>query len=225
MNKRIKNKRYSGYYTTAKQRRKNKALCERYPFLIPRNVWNDKILWEYDKKCKKYSYTLAEEFPAGWWKAFGLLLCEDLRSELIRCNYLNDLRILEIKEKYGGLRFYTGPVPIDCNVDDIIENYSVLSENICIKCGKPDVCMLNYYGWISPYCEDCYTSIEKKRKEHYGNEYDIKPYASFITQGNDEKMADERVYIRYSVTGNQHVEVDISDIAEKIRNNYKGDQH
>lgn len=135
---------------TAKSRRYNKWLCKRYPFLIPRNVFSDEICWD-----KKYSWTLADEIPKGWWKAFGLQLCEELREDLIRYNYLDKLRLLQIKEKYGALRIYTNGIPVGSKVFEIIEHYSVLSENICIMCGKLDTPMINT-GWISPECFDCF---------------------------------------------------------------------
>lgn len=151
MNYRQKKKlRKQAVNNTAKRRRYNKWLCKRYPFLIPRNVFSDEICWD-----KKYSWTLSEEFPKGWWKAFGLQFCEELREDLIKCNYLNKLRFDQIKEKYGQLRVYTNGIPIGSQVYEIIEHYSVLSENICIICGKPNTPMIDT-GWISPECYECF---------------------------------------------------------------------
>ena len=79
-----KRKQLQKGYSTRAQRKKNKALCKRYPFLIPRQVWTDKIIW----LNKPYDWTLKDEFPYGWWKSFGLQLCEELRNELIKYNYL-----------------------------------------------------------------------------------------------------------------------------------------
>ena len=85
MNKRIKKKKRR-FHATSKERKYNKELCKRYPFLIPRNVWSDKVSWMRDKgyiarhghreydRTKKYDYTLAEGFSDGWWKAFGMEL-------------------------------------------------------------------------------------------------------------------------------------------------------
>ena len=102
MNKRIKKKIKHWSYTTAKTRKRNKALCERYPFLIPRYYFVNEVCW----MRKKYDNTIVESFPRGWWKSFGILLCEDLREELIRCNFLKQYRIIQLKEKYGQLRIY-----------------------------------------------------------------------------------------------------------------------
>ena len=59
--------------------------------------------------------------------------------------------ITDIKEKYGTLRWYdngnTG------SGYDIISKYARLSEDTCIKCGKPATHMTE--GWIMPLCDEC----------------------------------------------------------------------
>lgn len=166
MNYRQKKKlRKQAVNNTAKGRRYNKWLCKRYPFLIPRNVFSDEICWD-----KNYSWTLADEIPKGWWKAFGLQLCEELRKDLVKCNYLTKLRFVQIKEKYGSLRMYTNGIPIGSKVFEIIEYYSVLSENICIKCGKPNTPMINT-GWISPECYECFYKRYKKQENWMRNHH------------------------------------------------------
>ena len=73
---------------------KNKKIVKRYPWLLPRNVWDDKLPDDYD-----YSYSLADCFPDGWRKAFFTEMHEEILRELIRCNYLKDFRVMQIKEK------------------------------------------------------------------------------------------------------------------------------
>jgi len=77
-------------------KKENKELVKRYPFLLPRNVWTDKIPEDYD-----YSYTLFDEVPDMWRKKFGKQMLEELREILIEGNYLKQYRVLQIKEKYG----------------------------------------------------------------------------------------------------------------------------
>lgn len=76
----------------------NKELIERYPFLLPRNVWTDKVDEDFD-----YSWTLLDEMPDGWRKAFGEMVCEEIRNELLRFGEkaLEEYRIEQIKEKYA----------------------------------------------------------------------------------------------------------------------------
>lgn len=141
MNKRIKKKR---------TRMINKHLCERYPFLIPRNRFTDQILWE-DKSswyyCYPYSFTELDEMPHGWRCAFGIQMCEEIKEELIKSNHLKEYRIMQIKEKYGGLRWYDSGA--SKQVHDIIYKYMDLSERTCISCGRPATKIS--LGWIRPF--------------------------------------------------------------------------
>ena len=136
-------------------RKENKKLCERYPFLIPRHIWTDKIMWEvpkYDwRYTTPYTYTLLDEMPPGWRKAFGKQMCEEIRESLIKHNQLYDYRITQIKEKYGSLRWYDFGAPAE--VYDIINKYSKMSEKYCFICGQPATKIS--LGWICPYCDKC----------------------------------------------------------------------
>ena len=74
----------------------NKELIEKYPFLLPRNVWTGKVSEDYD-----YSYTLLDDMPEGWKNCFGEIMCEIIKDALVKNNYLEKYRISQIKEKYG----------------------------------------------------------------------------------------------------------------------------
>lgn len=151
MNKRIRKK---------KQRQKNKKLCEHYPFLIPRHIWTDKVMWEVSKLDWRYtvpySYTLLDTMPKGWREAFGEQMCEEIREALIKENYLYEYRVVQIKEKYGQLRWYDNGAPSE--VYDIIDKYTKISECTCICCGRPATKIS--IGWISPYCNNCAKQLE-----------------------------------------------------------------
>ena len=89
----------------------NQKLIERFPFLMPRNRWTGAVPEDYD-----YSYTELDSMPNGWRKAFGKQMCEDIREELIRAEYLDQYRITQIKEKYGTLCWYDLAVQSGCFV-------------------------------------------------------------------------------------------------------------
>lgn len=132
---------------------RNKELCEKYFFLVPTNRWTGKVVDDYD-----YSYTELDAMPDGWRIAFGEKMCEEIMQELnkienekVRFSY----RIIQIKEKYGYLRWYTNWSTT--GLDDIIRKYEQISERTCIKCGAAATKISN--GWISPYCDGCAKSL------------------------------------------------------------------
>ena len=139
-------------------RKQNKNLCEKYPFLIPRNPFTGEIVQDYN-----YEYTMLDEIPDGWRIAFGEQLCEELRQELKNNNCLNNYHIIQIKEKYGELRWYdSGNTE---NGHNIIHKYEDISRKTCICCGKPATKITT--GWISPYCDNCVPKNEKSLDINY----------------------------------------------------------
>ena len=128
----------------------NKRLVEEYPFLMPRDYSGEPIEG-YD-----YEYTLMDAMPEGWRKAFGDALLKELKEELVKSGLLDEYRIVQIKEKYGELRWYDNGNTRKGH--DILTKYCVLSGSTCIKCGKLAKYMSR--GWISPYCEDCVPNKE-----------------------------------------------------------------
>lgn len=230
MNKRQYKRKRNNYIKngTAKSRRRNKELCRRYPFLVPRQVWSGKVIWDIYHYIKRWSYTELDAIPAGWRKAFGIMLCDELKADLESNGCLHSFRTDQIKEKFGQLRWYFHGTKSGSNAYDIIDKYSKLSENICIRCGKPDTWVI-YDGWVSPYCFDCYRKIwrdrEKFLKKYHedfvpATEEEIQEAYEKSKCGDSPLMADKRVYTTYKDCVNQKVEVDISETANKIRENW-----
>lgn len=213
MNKRIKKKRKKAYdWSTKKERLRNRQKCKRYPFLISRSWSTGKMIY------LRKPYDLIEEIEKGWDIAFGDFLWEDIRNELIKFNYLNKVRFLEIKEKFGELRIYTNDIPPGCNVWNIIDDYSYLSRHICYKCGKPDVPITDT-GWILPICKECFVKIEIQR-----NKYRLTPLAIeeiinkyHYFEQNGCEMSTERIMNIYSNGGTKTVIYDLTEKVEKIR--------
>ena len=142
----------------------NKELCEKYPWLIPTNRWTGEIVEDYD-----YGYTELDQMPEGWRIAFGDQMVGELNQEFVKGGFVNDYRITQIKEKYGGLRWYdNGNTKEGYN---IINKYESLSRKTCICCGKPAKYIT--LGWISPFCEDCIKDINDRYEtveEYFGEE-------------------------------------------------------
>lgn len=138
MNKKIKEKK--------RIRMRNKALCKRYPFLIIRD-WKDNPIEE--------EYTYLDDMPIGWRRAFGIQMCEEIRQALVKKNRLYTYRIEQVKEKFGGLRWYDYDGTPE--IDRIIDKYEDISYHTCVCCGRPATKMS--CGWICPYCDKCAEKI------------------------------------------------------------------
>lgn len=133
----------------------NRKLVEAFPFLLPRNRWTDEVVEDYD-----YTWTELDAMPTGWRNAFGEQICAEIAAILKKANYLDKYRIVQIKEKYGSLRWYDAGVPIEISeeLDTLIRFYEILSERTCIVCGAPATRITTWL--ISPYCDNCVSKDE-----------------------------------------------------------------
>ena len=181
----------------------NKKIINEYPFL--RSMW-----WDRDTQSYKWDYktTVLDDVPQGWE---DLILCmaEDIKPLLKESNQLFDFFAIEVKEKFGGLRFYHN---CKCpeEVDEIINDYSILSENVCVRCGKPDALIVPT-GWVLPWCRDCYKDKELWDKLYKESEAVNKTLTSKIFWRTWDSKTDSTI---------TH-ERDISDKAKKIRKRYE----
>ena len=67
-----------------------------------------------------------------------------------------EIIVVQIKEKFGGLRFYTDYINED--VDDKINEVENRSFKICEDCGNPaSENMLKYGGWYLALCDEDWT--------------------------------------------------------------------
>lgn len=173
---------------------RNKKLIKNYPFLMVRNVWTG------EPGENPYQFTWLDQLPDGWRKAFGLNLCEELKQELLKYNYLDDYRLCQVKQKYGTLRWYDNGFPSGSAIPEIINKYEDFSMCYCPVCGKPT----KYYtkGWISYLCEDC----TKKEIAGGANE------ANFI------RLNAKDAPVRSKLENNKMVEVPLDDEVQKLIN-------
>ena len=101
------------------------------------------------------SYTELDAMEPGWRKAFGIQMCKDIRRQLIKERKLFKWRIVQLKEKFGGIRLYSNFASDE--LYDIIDKYEQISYKTCGVCGKPATKISK--GWIYPYCDDCIGDI------------------------------------------------------------------
>ena len=128
----------------------NKALIARFPWLRPNSLEED-----------DYCFTYLDDMPIGWYRTFGVQMCEEIQAVLEKYGVVDRYEIVQVKEKYGGLRWYDYP-PQECwkEIADITSKYEHMSEYICCECGKPANWISE--GWICPYCDDCKEKFEIK---------------------------------------------------------------
>lgn len=131
----------------------NKELIADFPFLAPKNVFTGELDDKYD-----YSWTILDEVPDGWIDLF-LLMCDDLKKQLIEDNFLDKFTIYQVKEKFGTMRIYTS----SCSerINKIIRVYEYISQFVCYKCGKPAK-LYDILHYTLPYCKDC---LREQKKE------------------------------------------------------------
>jgi hypothetical protein len=83
----------------------------------------------------------------GWNKIIA-----DLISELISAGW--DKRILQAKEKFGGLRFYIPNTTKE--LIEIILKYEKISYHTCEICGENKTSKIRRGSWIRTLCDECY---------------------------------------------------------------------
>jgi hypothetical protein len=154
---------------------RNKKLVAEYPFLLPRNVWTDRVEESYD-----YSYIRGvDELPIGWQWLF-LQMCEDLKKQLIKDNYLDKFRFTEIKEKYNRMECYHNGCSIA--VKNIIYKYAHMSRYVCTVCGAPAT--IESQSYTASFCDKCWVQFGHGE---YGVTINFKPNYKIITYKNHQK--------------------------------------
>ena len=95
------------------------------------------------------AYEYSEKDVGPGWASLVKPLIERAKAEGI------DIR--QIKEKFGGLRFYTGPAPESFYND--IDAAEKASMKTCEECGQPGKTR-NTDGWMRTRCDACITNLD-----------------------------------------------------------------
>ena len=138
----------------------NKELIKNYPFLMPYRVVTGEPLENYD-----YEFTWLDDMEDGWRIAFGIQMMEELKEALIKINFLDKYKLMQVKEKYGSLRWYDNGHSNEMN--NIIAKYEDLSERTCGFCGEKAEFISK--GWIYPYCKKCANEFIENSIKRHGN--------------------------------------------------------
>ena len=100
----------------------NRKMIEEFPFLMPHNRYSGEPMPEFD-----YSFNEWQALDYGWQIAWGWEFLHELNIILEGDNIKKDFQIVQIKEKYGTLRFYTNFTTDALN--QLIDDYEVKSMN------------------------------------------------------------------------------------------------
>lgn len=167
----------------------NGAIVEKYPF-VALHDWRDNSI--------SIEGTWLDAIPVGWLMAFGKMMCDEIYEVATEQNVLDDLRTIEIKEKYGELRWTLDGATQEIN--DIIDKYAALSTGICITCGRPDVRTTR--GWITPICYECWskTRLGIMSKESYVQCTDMAKMPSSMSYRQYDTRTDKWVVKKTNIT-------------------------
>ncbi len=118
----------------------SKEIVNKYPELFGEPPFDIKeTLIPFGFECSEFWYPILE-------KGFEKI------SKIIKDSGKTDFRIVQVKEKFGGLRVY-------CNyytdgVDVVIEEMEKECNHTCEKCGSPEG-ELRMEGWWAVLCDAC----------------------------------------------------------------------
>ncbi len=141
----------------------NKRLVRKFPWLWPSDwSWERIREEEYD-----YSWTVLDEFPKGWKKAFGEKMCEEIQAVLVKHNSVEKFHIDQLKEKFAAMRLYFSGVSGECSeeIHGIVRKYEEISAHTCCECGSPAGWIS--IGWLCPYCYECADRSLDRARERY----------------------------------------------------------
>lgn len=136
----------------------NEEIIEKYPWTVSKDDYSGE------------NFCIIEDMPTGWRKAFGDEMLQEFDDLLTKYDCKQDYHIVQIKEKFGELRWYDDGVPHEAYNEYIklIDKYTTKSIYTCIHCGKPATCIT--CGWNMPFCNDCVgTSKSIPIEEFYSN--------------------------------------------------------
>lgn len=102
------------------------------------------------------------EIGEGWYKIIDEMMIR-IKAVYQENNWdITKFEVHQVKEKFGGLRFYTGGLPE--GVHDIIHEYENKSYTVCEECGEKGELRENL-PWIRTLCDTHYAKVRKKYED------------------------------------------------------------
>jgi hypothetical protein len=97
------------------------------------------------------------ECDDGWYHVIDRL-CAKIEWDLI-CYDNPDFTVLQVKEKYGLLCFYTSSIPLESKIFDYISEAEEESTQTCEHCGSTNNVSLYGNYWVMRRCDKCETKM------------------------------------------------------------------
>ena len=120
---------------------------------------------------EKYSLECGE----GWDEIIKPLIEYVERHNENAQNDEDKIEIVQIKEKFGGLRFYTRGKKLD-ELEDLIQAAENEAYHTCELCGSKKDIGQTADGWITTCCRDCVQGMannQKRKRRWYSQQYKI----------------------------------------------------
>jgi hypothetical protein len=131
--------------------------------------WRDVLVERYssmygDRKANPKHASMSYPSVGDGWRE----ILEELSNEISRIDRHKLVRVDQVKEKFGTLRFYFH-VKQDDEIDHralfnqifaIVSEAEERSRGVCEKCGAPGALYGNDTGWLKVLCDDCRKGAE-----------------------------------------------------------------
>ena len=119
--------------------------------------------WDADERDGPVPPLTAYGFSVGdgWYE-----LLKSLSEHLTRRDV--DIEVHQVKEKFGGLRFYHGGVQAEEERDSYmamgaVQQAEEMSFHVCEECGAS--AELQQSGWFRTLCDECWTEEKSRRRD------------------------------------------------------------
>lgn len=91
-------------------------------------------------------------------------MADDVIALAKKYNFENEYEVLQIKEKFGGLRWYAGHVSQEMYAEhsDLIHKYETMSYRTCILCGRAAAAPKTMFD--QPICDECKDNLKRSVK-------------------------------------------------------------
>jgi len=129
------------------------------------NNYSDLYTW-YDREPDSVSGPVPPITVSGFsvgdgWFDLLLSLSETITQQDV------SMEVHQVKEKYGGLRFYHGGIKSDNESDAYIVSGAIrhaenMSYHVCEECGDTGEIRTN--GWYRTLCDNCWTEENARRR-------------------------------------------------------------